>query len=69
MATISKSPTQSNPIAETRREGPTYYKSLVKSGYAPVNGLQLYYESTGRSQQDRWSPFTRFSVWRTCFPR
>src|SRR5262249_54546261 len=27
--------------------GATYYKTLVRSGYAPVNGLQMYYEIHG----------------------
>jgi pimeloyl-ACP methyl ester carboxylesterase len=26
---------------------PTYYKTLVRTGYAPVNGLQMYYEIHG----------------------
>src|SRR5712692_7371449 len=47
MATMSKSPAQSNPAVETKREGPTYYKTLVRSGYAPVNGLQMYFEIHG----------------------
>lgn len=47
MATMSKSPTQANPAMAAKREGPTYYKSLVRSGYAPVNGLQMYYEIHG----------------------
>jgi pimeloyl-ACP methyl ester carboxylesterase len=29
------------------RQAPTYYKSLVHSGYAPVNGLSMYYEVHG----------------------
>src|SRR5262249_21209381 len=33
--------------AEKRRGGSFYYKSLVSSGYAPVNGLQMYYEIHG----------------------
>ncbi len=47
MATMSKSPTQSNPTVVTKREGTTYYKTLVRSGYAPVNGLEMYYEMHG----------------------
>lgn len=47
MATMSKSPTQANPAIAAKREGPTYYKTLVRSGYAPVNGLQMYYEIHG----------------------
>ena len=43
MAATSKSSSQSNPAAETLREVPAYYKSLVRSGYAPVNGPQMYY--------------------------
>jgi pimeloyl-ACP methyl ester carboxylesterase len=29
------------------RQAPAYYKSLVQSGYAPVNGLRMYYEVHG----------------------
>ncbi len=47
MATMSESPTQSNPTVVTKREGTTYYKTLVRSGYAPVNGLEMYYEIHG----------------------
>ena len=28
-------------------EGSAYYKTLVRSGYAPVNGLRMYYEIHG----------------------
>lgn len=28
-------------------DGPTYYKTLARSGYAPVNGLNMYYEIHG----------------------
>jgi pimeloyl-ACP methyl ester carboxylesterase len=44
---MSKSITPANPAIEAKREGPTYYKTLVRSGYAPVNGLQMYYEIHG----------------------
>jgi len=47
VATMSKSITQANPAIEAKREGPTHYKTLVRSGYAPVNGLQMYYEIHG----------------------
>jgi hypothetical protein len=33
--------------AKTRREGPVYHKTLVRSRYAPVNGLEMYYEIHG----------------------
>ncbi len=36
----------SNAIEKTR-DGSTYYKTLVRSGYAPVNGLEMYYEIHG----------------------
>lgn len=50
MTTMIKSVGNYTVAAETERGGSTYYKSLVQSGYAPVNGLQMYYEihGTGR---------------------
>jgi pimeloyl-ACP methyl ester carboxylesterase len=45
--TATMSAAQPRPVGETRRVGATYYKSLVTSGYAPVNGLELYYEIHG----------------------
>src|SRR5262249_16899235 len=33
--------------ATPRHQGPAYHKTLVRSGYAPVNGLQMYYEIHG----------------------
>src|SRR5215472_17801218 len=47
MTTINRSAENSNVAVETRRGGSTYYKTLVRSGYAPVNGLQMYYEIHG----------------------
>lgn len=47
MVTVSKSPTEANPAIEAKRDGATYYKTLVRSGYAPVNGLRMYYEIHG----------------------
>jgi len=47
MTTINKSATQPNVAAEKKHEWPTYYTTLVRSGYAPVNGLQMYYEIHG----------------------
>jgi len=47
MATMSKSVTQSNVTVKTKREGSFYYKSLVSSGFAPVKGLEMYYEIHG----------------------
>ena len=29
-----------------KKDGP-YYETLVRSGYAPVNGLEMYYEIHG----------------------
>jgi pimeloyl-ACP methyl ester carboxylesterase len=42
-----KSATQRNGTAELRHQSSTYYKTLVRSGYAPVNALQMYYEIHG----------------------
>src|SRR5580658_928254 len=33
--------------ARIRELSPTYYKTLVDCGYAPVNGLEMYYEIHG----------------------
>src|SRR6266700_231197 len=30
-------------------DGSAYYKTLVRSGYAPVNGIRMYYEIHGSS--------------------
>lgn len=46
MTTINQSAIQPNTAIE-KRESSTYYKRLVRSGYAPVNGLQMYYEIHG----------------------
>jgi pimeloyl-ACP methyl ester carboxylesterase len=46
MTTIYQSATQPNTAIE-KREASAYYKTLVSSGYAPVNGLQMYYEIHG----------------------
>jgi hypothetical protein len=32
---------------EITGEGPAYYKTLARSGYAPVNDLRMYYEIHG----------------------
>jgi pimeloyl-ACP methyl ester carboxylesterase len=32
---------------EAKRQAPTYFKTMVTSGYAPVNGLNMYYEIHG----------------------
>jgi pimeloyl-ACP methyl ester carboxylesterase len=47
MTTLNQSATQPNTAVEKKHEWPTYYKTLVRSGYAPVNGLQMYYEIHG----------------------
>ena len=47
MTTINSSASQPHVIVEKKHEPPTYYKSLVKSGYAPVSGLEMYYEIHG----------------------
>ena len=38
--------TRKGPV-ETRHQAPTYFKTMVTSGYAPVNGLNMYYEIHG----------------------
>jgi pimeloyl-ACP methyl ester carboxylesterase len=38
--------TRKGPV-ETKRQAPTYFKTMVTSGYAPVNGLNMYYEIHG----------------------
>jgi pimeloyl-ACP methyl ester carboxylesterase len=38
--------TQKGP-GERKHERPTYYKTMVTSRYAPVNGLEMYYEIHG----------------------
>jgi len=43
---MSNLATKPNAVEE-RRGGSTYYKTLVRSGYAPVNGLEMYYEIHG----------------------
>ena len=47
MTTMSKPAAKPNVAVEAKREGSTYYKTLVRSGYAPVNGLEMYYEIHG----------------------
>jgi pimeloyl-ACP methyl ester carboxylesterase len=47
MATMGKPAAKPNLAVETARGGSTYYKTLVRSGYAPVNGLEMYYEIHG----------------------
>jgi pimeloyl-ACP methyl ester carboxylesterase len=39
--------TGQKPATEMRRDTPTYYKTLARSGYAPVDGLRMYYEIHG----------------------
>jgi len=47
MMTIDKAAARPKTDTETVPKGTTYYKTLVRSGYAPVNGLQMYYEIHG----------------------
>jgi pimeloyl-ACP methyl ester carboxylesterase len=44
--TMTINETQKPPV-EKKHEGPVYHKTLVRSGYAPVNGLEMYYEIHG----------------------
>jgi len=46
MTTLNTVAPQQNTAIE-KRDAPAYYKTLVSSGYAPVNGLQMYYEIPG----------------------
>jgi pimeloyl-ACP methyl ester carboxylesterase len=46
MTTINQSATQPNTAIE-KREAPAYYRTLVRSGHAPVNGFEMYYEIHG----------------------
>lgn len=46
MTTLNQSATQPNTAIE-KREAPAYYRTLVRSGYAPVNGFEMYYEIHG----------------------
>jgi pimeloyl-ACP methyl ester carboxylesterase len=45
--TMNKSVAEPNVAVERKRESSSYYKTLVRSGYAPVNGLEMYYEIHG----------------------
>ena len=47
MTTLNQSAPQPNVAAEKKHAWPIYYTTLVRSGYAPVNGLQMYYEIHG----------------------
>ena len=47
MTTLNQSAPQPNVAAEKKHSWPIYYTALVRSGYAPVNGLQMYYEIHG----------------------
>jgi pimeloyl-ACP methyl ester carboxylesterase len=47
MMTMNKSVAQPSVAVERKHESSTYYKTLVRSGYAPVNGLEMYYEIHG----------------------
>ncbi len=42
-----ETPTKRDEGVHKTSKGPTYYKTLVTSGYAPVSGLQMYYEIHG----------------------
>src|SRR5215469_18478191 len=46
MTSMSNLATKPNAVEE-RRGGSTYHKTFVRSGYAPVNGLEMYYEIHG----------------------
>ena len=46
MKTIEES-VEKGRFVETKRDGPVYHKTLVRFGYAPVNGLEMYYEIHG----------------------
>jgi pimeloyl-ACP methyl ester carboxylesterase len=48
LTTIQKSATWPNVAVETKRAGPAYHETLVRSGYAPVNGIQMCYEIHGK---------------------
>jgi hypothetical protein len=43
----NKSGAQPSAAVETKRVGPLCHNTLVRSGYAPVNGLEMYYEIHG----------------------
>jgi len=47
MMPINKSASEPSVAVENKPGGSTYYKTLVRSGYAPVDGLQMYYEIHG----------------------
>jgi len=47
MATVTRSATQQNPASETKPEPAAYYRTLLRSGKAPVNGFEMYYEMHG----------------------
>ena len=67
MTTLSQSATQPNTAIE-KREASAYYKTLVSSGYAAVNGLQMYYEIHSTVSARPLVRFTPLGVWRTYFP-
>jgi pimeloyl-ACP methyl ester carboxylesterase len=47
MTTISSVAPQHGAAAETKRAPAVYYKTMVTSGRAPVNGFEMYYEIHG----------------------
>ncbi len=47
MSTMTKPATKLNATSEKGRDASLYYKTLVRSGYAPVNALEMYYEVHG----------------------
>jgi pimeloyl-ACP methyl ester carboxylesterase len=47
MMSINRSAADQNVAVANGLAGSTYYKTLVRSGYAPVNGLEMYYEIHG----------------------
>jgi pimeloyl-ACP methyl ester carboxylesterase len=48
VAEVQKGPVEAkHGSGDARRQAPTYFKTLVRSGYAPVNGLRMYYEIHG----------------------
>ncbi len=47
MTTVTTSPMQEDTVLDAKRPPAVYYKTMVRSGYAPVNGFQMYYEIHG----------------------
>ena len=44
---MKKAPNQSQILGEQQRVPSVYYRTMVRSGYAPVNGFEMYYEIHG----------------------